>query len=791
MDQTALAIATQLSNLEASSQFASHFFLDDDPELEINGVGHISLPVDIHTAHRLCAVAHPASHGYKDQTRIDPSVRDTWEISADQLLLKNPKWSALLKKALERISRDIGLAPSGLLQAELHNLLVYGPGQFFATHQDSEKNDGMIGTLVITLPSEFSGGEFIVSHQGEVVESRGSKSKLGLVAFYADCMHEVRPVKHGYRVVLTYNLLMPARIDTPEPPPETVKALARAIKTFWQTPVQKRWGSDHPGQAPDRLVYLLDHEYTQASLSWMRLKGADAVRVGALRKVADSLDAEIFLALADVQETWTAEDDDPGYRRGGYRYDDEDVYDDEDGQEEDLYIKSGSHPPLGELIDDSIELRHWIATDDTLLDVQDGRVDDAELCYTLATKDCTPFESEYEGYMGNYGNTVDRWYHRAALIMWPRSRAFAIRASKAPAWAIEQIATALHENRSDQARQWAEMLLPFWPEATRYRTKSDDDTDADDATASLFDLSLQVAVGLNDPSIAEKLLEPFVLTDLHSVSAPWFGRLLEHYGPDWFQERMLCWQKNIRRQSQHRKLRWVTTTLGALANALNQTGLNHARPLAATLLQDYWSDLRTDFDHQPERGPFRLEKRIMAQSASAVLALLEASHLVQYPNLEREIIDTLLAPSWPFPLTLKLLHVAATDTPDNRKRLSNLHSHCVDVLSSRLQQGARNPDNWSIVPPRNCDTTLARFLQNPIQRRLEWPLAKQGRQAIHSFIDTHELPVTHETRRTGRPFTLVLEKTKDLFKREALERSHWQAELVWLQKSANDFNQIS
>ncbi|NLY28296.1 MAG: hypothetical protein GX049_12275, partial [Alcaligenaceae bacterium] len=49
-----------------------------------------------------------------------------------------------------------------------------------------------------------------------------------------------------------------------------------------------------------------------------RLKGADVTRVGALRKVADALDAEIFLALADVQETWTAEEDYSAYkmRRG-------------------------------------------------------------------------------------------------------------------------------------------------------------------------------------------------------------------------------------------------------------------------------------------------------------------------------------------------------------------------------------------------------------------------------------------------------------------------------------------
>src|SRR5437868_8629371 len=37
---------------------------------------------------------------------------------------------------------------------------------------------------------------------------RSSKESLTFVAFYADCRHHVRPVTSGYRIVLTYNLLL-------------------------------------------------------------------------------------------------------------------------------------------------------------------------------------------------------------------------------------------------------------------------------------------------------------------------------------------------------------------------------------------------------------------------------------------------------------------------------------------------------------------------------------------------------------------------------------------------------
>ena len=37
------------------------------------------------------------------------------------------------------------------MRAEPHALLVYGKGQFFLPHQDSEKDEAMAGTLVISL----------------------------------------------------------------------------------------------------------------------------------------------------------------------------------------------------------------------------------------------------------------------------------------------------------------------------------------------------------------------------------------------------------------------------------------------------------------------------------------------------------------------------------------------------------------------------------------------------------------------------------------------------------------
>lgn len=201
-------VSQELAALAATDSFATRFTVEADLQLRVEGVGDVPLPVTVQAAHKLCGAAQPALHGYKDQTRLDPHVRDTWEIPASHVHFDSPSWSAVLERALKRIQSDLALPSERGLKAELHNLLVYAPGRFFATHQDSEKVDGMVGTLVITLPSSFTGGEFVVSHQDQTLRVRGSASRLSLLAFYADCYHEVRPVKQGYRVVLTYNLIL-------------------------------------------------------------------------------------------------------------------------------------------------------------------------------------------------------------------------------------------------------------------------------------------------------------------------------------------------------------------------------------------------------------------------------------------------------------------------------------------------------------------------------------------------------------------------------------------------------
>jgi hypothetical protein len=95
-----------------------------------------------------------------------------------------------------------------------------------------------VGTLVASLPSAHTGGELVIDHAGQSTTYRASKEELTLVAFYADCHHQVTPVKSGYRVTLTFNLLADA--ETPAPETGQAAELAHGLTEHFTTPATTR-----------------------------------------------------------------------------------------------------------------------------------------------------------------------------------------------------------------------------------------------------------------------------------------------------------------------------------------------------------------------------------------------------------------------------------------------------------------------------------------------------------------------------------------------------------------------
>jgi hypothetical protein len=113
--------------------------------------------------------------------------------------------------------------------------------------------------------------------------------------------------------------------------------------------------------------------------------------------------------------------------------------------------------------------------------------------------------------------------------------------------------------------------------------------------------------------------------------------------------------------------------------------------------------------------------------------------------------------------------------------LDQLAQHCRTRLEARTDRPPRADDDWSVYLPSGCDCNLCQalceFLADRTRQIFEWPIAQARRQHVHRRIDDAELPVRHQTRRRGSPYTLVLTKTDELFTREqdarAKTRSTW------------------
>ncbi|MDJ0869051.1 MAG: 2OG-Fe(II) oxygenase [Myxococcota bacterium] len=754
----------------------------DDLHLAVDGVGAIRLPVSARQARQLIGVAKPAPFGRGRETLIDTGVRDTFEIARSRIRIDGRAWRRTLRPALEHIRDDLGLTGGVRLSARLQKMLVYEAGQFFRPHQDSERADDMVGSLVVILPSHYDGGALVVEHRGQKKTYRRASgdAELSLIAFYSDCRHEVRPVRSGYRIALSYDLrLKDARHRAPRLQEDAVARLAESIEAYFSTPIRPRYGN-RPPQPPDRLVCLLDHEYSRRSLAWSGLKSSDRLRVETLCDVANRLDCDRYLALADVHETWSCEDEDLDWpeRHHGWYVDDE-MENDESDDEVDASVESDSYR-LTDLIESGIELRHWVGEDGASAPTTPGFAGPSETCQTRPTCEFEPFRSEHEGWMGNYGNTVDRWYHRAALVLWPRERTFVIRAKLSPLWAAQQLQGLAAAGKLPELRDRARSLLPFW-------TAHASGEEQTGFAVSVF----EVAAAVDDPGLAAALVEPLDPARIDREAARAFADLVTRHGGDWGTEVLNAWTDT-------RKHAWLEPSLGPLAEiaaALHAEGGREGNDLARWILDREVRRMRERLSpgvvawHWPR-------PRVSDDLLADLGALFEAAARLEYTASVDALVGALTDAKTglpPLALVDLLRHLRAGSDRKATARLGvgALYDQVLAAVAREDERPRRDADDWSIEGESLCSCRdckeLEEFLRAPDRCSLDWKLAKPRRRHVHEALDRKCLPVRHETLRQGSPFTLQLRKSAGLFAIDAAYREEVAELRHWLEKEARSF----
>ncbi|MDE2379594.1 2OG-Fe(II) oxygenase [Bradyrhizobium sp.] len=269
------------------------------PTIDVDGVGRLAFPILPVQAERLAAIAEAAPHGRGEETVVDREVRRTWQVDSAKVRIGGCHW----EKTLAALVADtaLGLGVSEPVAADFYKLLVYDAGSFFVDHRDTEKVPGMFATMVIVLPSTHSGGELVIKHLGRevVLDLRAEEpSQVGFAAFYADCVHEVRPITTGCRLALVYNVHFVGKKRALKAPDYREEHM-RVVK------VLRSWAGAE--DEPDKLILPLEHAYTPAELSFSALKGADAGSASVLVEAAAEADCDLHLALVSIEESGSAE----------------------------------------------------------------------------------------------------------------------------------------------------------------------------------------------------------------------------------------------------------------------------------------------------------------------------------------------------------------------------------------------------------------------------------------------------------------------------------------------------
>lgn len=402
-------LSAALTALKGRSRFYAQGHLPAEGfEIRVGQSAPLRFPLKSPQFKAIKSLATRAPYGRGAQTLVDTNVRRVWQVTPEQVVIRGIE--PTIKTIISEMRREMAVQTQ--VEAQFYKVLIYEEGDFFVEHRDSEKQDGMFGTLIISLPSSFSGGRLKIRH-GEEAQSfeLSSRSELSWVAFYADCLHEIEPIESGHRVALVYNLIRAGKRGSQNEAAEVASQ-----------PSLERVFEDWRGEKSSaRLAILLDHHYSNASLSLEALKGEDQSTVRELTQIAQKLNLGAALGILSRKEEGYGYGEEfySGSRYGGSRYwDDED--EDNDDYEDD--VDEGDFT-IEEVTDFQTSVNNLIPL--TAGEIQASEVElaadeffPAEIFETLE-----PDKMSFEEATGNEGGSFERSYRRACLLLWPLEKA--------------------------------------------------------------------------------------------------------------------------------------------------------------------------------------------------------------------------------------------------------------------------------------------------------------------------------------------------------------------------------
>ena len=724
-------LLTLLDQVKSSGAFSVSGTLPPiPPGLTVAGIGHIGLPLTAEQAQALIARSEQAPFGRREATIVDTHVRKNWQIGAADFALTNPQWQEAIQSAVDQIGQALGLADCQI-GFEPYKLLIYEAGSFFAAHRDTEKIPNMFATLVVNLPAAHQGGELIISHAGQSKSYAFADSNLfaaSFVAFYADCYHEVKPVTAGYRLSLIYNLAITNRAQQPDLAEQldVIVAIEQAIQAWKEAP-----------DAAPLLTVLLDHSYSEQNLSMANLKLSDFAKASVLLNAAVNSGCQAYLCLVTYHQASYGEVASYGYgRRGRYAYADDDDDDDDEVDEHNFEEY--------DVDEEKVYAHAFITAHGEKVAVQELALNEADLVTKIPLRDGPGREVAISEATGNEGATKDLWYHRGAVILWPKERELELVASMDAAYGIHVLKRTLQGQQAlaEAVRQPLMRLAHHLLDAQTVYSSEDISAeliklgDIDLLKKFLFRRANSWSFNV-DPVTLIQVAETFgwqhFADDIQS-------RLTAQNGMAWL-DSLLQTGKSITEEGRDVIRQWVASRWAQSVTAAMQAVRTPAAPTNAREQRSYQHELQRFNEQQRGRqAEISYLIRLTAGLNLHAIAQQAVARLADHPD--QQFLTATYGPAV----------VEARRDLQQRAHNPAISQHFADAVQQRIQAEFPAPPvpplDWSRAGQLACDCEFCAqvnaFLPKPnvstmsiygtLKRNLEHVEAEMGKQQIEAEI---------------------------------------------------------
>lgn len=389
-----------------------------------------------------------------------------------------------------------------------------------------------------------------------------------------------------------------------------------------------------------------------------------------------------------------------------------------------------------------------------------------------------PTSEEFEGYTGNAGNTLDRWYHRSAIVIWHRDHHFEVIASSGATDSLplfcsmaEKLAKA-PKKRLEAARidciRFARAIIARWPHhAVGYARPAS-------AAQSLYADFPKHLLLLHDRDTISMFLTKLSESDPSLRLSSFVLGACGEFGWNAFAQelkRLFSSRPNVRgrQEIRSRDVEWLSAFCCDKTADSDKSALAHE--LCAAAVERFCEPFppRSAY-YSPHRHRTISNSEISLPMFLKALAatgcnegLTRVIHFVQKSPDEFGLDDCQVP-------CLKSL------VPWSKQQFGSVHPQLAswlvairEKLESATAKRPAAPTDWA--RPANVDckcrhcVQLSTFLADPASEVGRIPAREDMRRHLIGMIDQHQCDVKYAVERKGSPFSLVLTKTAGSFER--------------------------